>query len=402
MKNALRTSVATFALLAVIGIGYPAPAFATTDEGGFRTAKIASGDDITGREVSAYTAPIAGTTSFTVSETIHYLHHHSLLNWFGHDTAYQIKTQSTARFVPELAQWMLKDAEGAFISFHNGDKIGVEIAKPVLGLGTRSSPISGRDASSVDSVQTGELSSSGQTRQLIFHTGYRHVETWFDQTYSIDTSVTATWVPEQSAHMAWYGQRLYTVRLGSDDVRWLYSKPVVDMGKRFFQIDQWNDRRFDLRIVPFDLTDGNRNVLVNVDTVYHNDGQFQIKEYYIERTEVARYNDRLGAWTVQVDGRLYAVAFGDDVVRDDSAVVIRAPGNLHRPDVIVVNPGHSDEPPVVVPRKPGGPVINTPADNGDEPPVLVPAKPHHPQRKGPVVVTPSDDDDGPAVLVPRK
>jgi len=25
--------------------------------------------------------------------------------------------------------------------------------------------------------------------------------------------------------MAWYGQRLYTVRLGSDDVRWLYSSP---------------------------------------------------------------------------------------------------------------------------------------------------------------------------------
>lgn len=480
MKSLRNVAFAAFAALAMVSVS--TPSYAKVDELGMRTEKVDSADQVLKREVVAAQTPTDGAQSLPVNVTTSYLHK----RWFWqNDQSYQIKTPGTAEFVGRLSDWRYKDADGSMYRFTKGSNVGVAADRPTVDIGKQNVMMSQSDRGDVIGVGAGAVSADGQSRGVNITYRYIHPETYNDVSYTVDSSSTATFVNEQSAHMVWVGNRLYRinaagqvenlrekptanigvrnglisngdrevsydptvtagsssfggrnrtlfvnrdyvheenfqrlrytirevtnatfvpeqnaymawvdnklyrVRMGSDDVVQLNSRPVVNGGSRSFKID-YSDPLVSVNVEPLSLSSDSRSVLVSVRKYWRHTENFQVVEYYMQDTQIATYNESYKMWTILVDGRIYVIAFDGDVVNDSSVVVIKAPGTLRRPDVVVVKP-NGEDPPVVVPSKKKPPVVNT----DDDPPVVVPSK-----RKSPAVVT--GDDDGPAVVVPRR
>lgn len=264
--------------------------------------------------------------------------------------------------------------------------------KPTANIGARDKMISNRDQSVSwePTVSAGSTSYNGRTRVMNVSKDYIHEETFQKLRYSIVEEVDATFVSEQKAHMVWVENKLYRVRVGSDDVVQLSTRPVVNVGEKHYKLD-FNDSLVTVQVNPLSVTSDSKSILVSVRRIYRHAETFQVLEYFKADTQIATYNETYKAWTVIVDGRIYAITFDGTVVNNDgSVVVITAPGGMKRPDVVVVKP-NGEDPPVVVPGKRKPPVVDT--DN--DPPVVVPGK-----RKPPVVM--NDNDDGPPVVVPRR
>lgn len=472
-------AVAGLAMMAMIAGS--SPSFARVDELGMRSSKIDSGDQAISKEVKASSAPTEGAASVTVTQTVRYLHK----RWFWqNDQSYAIPYNGSADYVGRLGYWMYKDGDGSLYRFNKGSPVGIETKKPTVDIGELPARMSDNDSGTVSSVKAPYGTADVPTRPLNVVTRYRHIETYDDlsytvassvdasyvpnqnahmvyvgntlykiersgevhalsekpvsyvgnrpykisendsllsydptvsagavsfngrnrainvsreyiheetyekQRYSIDTELSANFVPEQNAHMIWIDNRLYRVRVGSDDVVQLSSKPVVNAGSLFYKIDS-NDSLVNVEVLPYSLTSDNRAIFVRVRHYWRHSETYQIKEYYGESTEIARYNDNYHVWTVIVDGRIYAIAYDGDVINDSGVVVVKAPGNMRHPDQIVVKP-NKDDPPVVVPGKNNPPA---PDNSDDDPPVVVPGK-----SKPPIVV---HTDDDPPVVVPR-
>lgn len=404
MMKHLHATVAGIALIASLSVMTGPAMAAKVDDGGIRTSKIDPSDPVKERVAHAYTAPAIGDAKVSVSETFTFLHPHSFWNPFGHDVKYKIQVTTSANWVSELNQWMLRDDEGGFIAFHEGQKPGQVIAKPVIELGERSSAISTDDSNEIAKLGAGNISSNGNFRTINVTHRYKHEETYLDRAYTIRASFSAQWVPEQRAHMGWYQNQLYSVRMGSTDVRHLSSKAYSDLGTRFNKMD-WNDNQINVSVAPYTLTSDGYNVLLRVTRTYRHEDQFQRLDYDIIDTAMATYNSSWKVWTAIIDGRVYAVAFDNEVVNDGNVVILNAPGNLHRPKVIVVDPhgnGNSGGPVVVVPKKPtDGPVVideDGNSGNSGGPVVVVPKKP----GSGSSVHTAPTHSGGPAVVIPGK
>ena len=241
------------------------------------------------------------------------------------NVSYSVTSPVTATFVE------LQNANMAWIggTLYKADASGNVAAlreKPTVNVGLRSTPIAGNDSAqlSAGAVSAGQVSFDGRTRSLVVTRTYTHDETFERLSYSMQTFETATYVAEQNAHMAWIGNNLYRVRVGSNEVTWMPSKPVVDVGYQVWKLDS-SDPLVSVSVIPASLTDSNRSILVNVRRIYRHNETFQVKEYYGQSTDIARYNDTYRVWTVIVDGRIYAIAFDGDEVNDGSVVVVHAP-----------------------------------------------------------------------------
>lgn len=480
MKSLRNVAFAAFAALAMASVS--TPSYAKVDELGVRAEKMDPSDQVLKKEVVATQAPTDGAQSVSVNVTTSYLHK----RWFWqNDQAYQVKTPGTAEFVGRLNDWRFKDSDGSLFRFSKGSNVGISTDRPSVDIGKQNVMMSQNDRGDVIGVSAGSVSADGQSRGVNITYRYSHPETYNDVTYTIDSSSTATFVTEQSAHMVWVGSRLYRinaagqvenlrekptanvgvrnglisnsdrmvsydptvtagsssyngrnrtffvnrdyvheenfqrlrytiqeltnatfvpeqnaymawvdnklyrVRVGSDDVVQLNSRPVVNGGSRSYKLD-YSDPLSSVNVEPLSLSSDSHSVLVSVRKYWRHTENFQVVEYYTQDTQIATYNESYKMWTILVDGRIYVIAFDGDVVNDSSVVVVKAPGSLHRPEVVVVKP-NGEDPPVVVPTKKRPPVVNT----DDDPPVVVPGK-----RKAPAVVT--GDDDGPAVVVPRR
>lgn len=302
------------------------------------------------------------------------------------DLSYTVASQLDASYVP-LQGAQMAWVGGTLYKVDASGKVEALREKPSVNIGVRTDKISpsDRSVSWQPSVTAGPVSFNGRTRMLYVNRDYEHDETFQVLRYTLRDEEIADYVYEQNAHMSWIENNLYRVRVGSDDVIRLSSKPVLNIGERQFKLDN-NDSLNSVTVTPVSLSSDNRAIIVNVRHNWRHSEKYQIKEYYGEKTEIARYNENLKVWTLIVDGRIYAITFDGDVVNDGSVVVVKAPDKMKRPDVIVVRP-NGEDPPVVVPKK-------RPVEDED-PPVVVPSK-----RKPPVVRT--DDEDGPPVVVPRR
>ena len=483
--NFVRAGMLAIAAIGALALA-PTPSFAGTTNLGERTQVIDKSDKVTRREAVATSAPVVGQPSITVTETVHYLN--SPWQPWKNNQTYYVKTTVTAEYVDRLGYWMLKDPRGVLFKFTPGSIAGTETLRPTVDIGLQTTVLSQTDSATIGGVSAGVVTPDGSSRSLEVKTLYRHAETYNDVTYAVISSVSAPLVREQSAHMAWIGNRLYKadsitgklemlagkpsanvgvrnglisqkdrsiswepsvsagqisvngrtrtlivsrdyqheetyqnliysiqevetavyvpeqngymewignrlykVRIGSDVVQQLATKPTVNLGQRNWKED-FNDQVSSVSVTPRELTTDRKSVVVNVRRNYQHVEHFQVKEYYLESREVAVYNAQYKVWTVTIEGRVYAVLFANDTVSDPNVIVIKAPSDLKRPDVIVVNPGNGNagDPPVVVPGKPkpkAPPVV----DN-DDPPVVVPGKRTPPRN------VPADDD----VVVPRR
>lgn len=321
--------------------------------------------------------------------TYHYTH----IEYYN-DVSYTVKSFLNATHVELQNAHMAWVGNRLFKVDLNGNV--QELAgKPTVDIGSRSKLISNTDrkVSTEPTVTAGNLSPNGRTRTLISSLEYEHEENFQRLRYSIEDELDASFVPEQSAYMAWIEKRLYRVRVGSDVVTELHRRPVVDQGRRSWKID-FNDRAGNVSVTPLELTTDKRSVVVTVRRDYTHVETFQVKEYYLESREIAHYNSTHKVWTVVIDGRVYAVVFGNETVSDPNVIVIRAPSGINKPDVIIVNPGkgNAGDPPVVIPGKPKS---KTPSTDNDDPPVVIPGKPNKAPRSAPT-------DDDPPVVVPRR
>lgn len=484
------------AALAVIAFGalaFPSQSQAakTPDNLGARTSMISSDDDLNSTDTLADTAPTKGLPTLSVTQTRHYLHH--TFGFWNANQIYTIKSAGTAEYVAPLDCWIYRDAGGSLYRFNVGSRLGVATAKPTVNVGARASAISPSDSGYVSGVASGAVSADGGTRTLNISSTYTHPETYYDTVYTLSSTSTATFVPqqnahmayvgntlyrvdlsgnvaslrekpsvniglrasaispgdrstswnptvrsgrlsfngqtrnlivsyeyvheetfqkllytlehsetaylvpEQNAHMAWINNNLYSVDLGSNNVLLRNARPVVNLGERAFKLDN-SDPLISVTVTPIQLTSDNRSIVIAVRRNYSHAETYQIKEYYGQTLETARFDSRYQVWTVIVDNRIYAITFDGDVVNDNSLQVIHAPGGLRRPDVIVVSPDRND-PPVVVPDR------HRPSPN-DDPPVVVPGR-HRPSPNDdpPVVVPgrhrPSPNDDPPVVVPDR-
>lgn len=353
---------------------------------GVRTSVMSANDS---GFVSAVGAGAIDGSNRTLNVTTKYTHIETY-----DDATYSVPSTVSATFV-ELQNAHMAWIGGTLYSADPAGNVKSLREKPTVNVGLRTTPLAANDgsASSQVAVSAGQVSFDGRSRSLIASRDYIHEETFERLRYSMQTIETATYVAEQNAHLAWIGNNLYRVRVGSNSVELLPFKPVVNVGEQIWKLSS-SDPMTSVSVIPISLTDSNKSILVNVRRFYRHDENFQVKEYYGQSTDIARYSDTYRVWTVIVDGRIYAIAFDGDVVNDGSVVVVQAPSGLHRPDVVVVQP-NGEDPPVVVPTKNRPPVVNNGGDN-DDPPVVVPSK-----RKPPVVIN-NDDDDGPAVVIPGR
>lgn len=482
-----------FASVGAVMVAAPTTAVAATQDVGERSTKIDASDKVVRKEVVATTAPVDGQPSITVQVKTHYLYS-PWAPWKSNQT-YFIKSTQTAEYVTRLGYWMLKDAEGNFHKFTPGSVAGTQVNKPVVEIGSQASKLDGNDRSlgsptvvpgavSQDSqnrslelvyrythaetyndvtysvtvpasaqyvrgqdaymiwvgstlykvdqagrvqalsdrpvskvgvrdrlidrndrevswqptISAGQASVTGQTRTLISTRTYENVETFQRVQYELETVYTAQYVREQRGYMAWIDGRLYKVAMGSDIVYHLQSKPVVDLGSQGGKLD-WNDQADSIDVLAKELTSDNKSVVVTVRRNYKQTGTYQDREYHVDSRQIATYNQTYKVWTVVVDNKIYAITFpGDPVITSSDVIVIKAPGNVRRPDISVVNPGNGSpgDPPVVVPPKRTGPTNdddvvvpgkNRPAPKTNDDDVVVPGKAR------PKAPPPVDDED---------
>ena len=343
---------------------------------------------------------------------------------YQHNEKYNTVTYT----VPTPIQAEFVDLQGAYMVWVQGSlyratrdgTVQTLSHKPGANAGLRSSLISGSDThTSGPLVSAGSVSSNGRTRTLVVSNSYKHEEKYQVISYSVETAVTAVWVQEQGAFMAIIDGRYYKTAIGTNNVTYLHGKPGVNLGSRFGKIN-FNDRLTGVQVFARELTVDRKAVVVYVRRSYRIEETFQTKEYYVEAREVAYYNSTLKVWTVIVDGKVYAIAFGADQVNDSSVIVVPAPSDLTRPDVIVVpgSPSNNGNPPIVVPAKPKT-TPQAPPRNNDEPAIVVPGKPKAqptPRKTDePEIVVPGKpkqkpapapridaDDEAPAIVVPRR
>lgn len=322
------------------------------------------------------------------------------------DVTYTVASTTTGRFVAEQNAHMVWVGSTLYKATNGSNAVQALSDRPTANVGVLAQRISANDqmVSSNPTVTAGSVQANGRTRILNVARDYINVQEYQKLRYTLQHEEVATYVAEQGSHMAWISNNLYRVRVGSDVVQLMQARPVVNAGGRIFKID-FSDPLVSVDVTPVSLTSDSKSIVVNVYHRYKHEETFQVKEYYMSSTEIARYNETYKVWTVIVDGRIYAIAFAGDTVTNNNGdvVIIKAPDTMKRPDVIVVNPGNG-EPPVVVPGKKNPstdtdpPVVvpgkKKPVDN--DPPVVVPNK-----KKGPVVID-NGDDDGPAVVVPRR
>ena len=325
------------------------------------------------------------------------------------DVTYTVDSSTNGTFVPEQNAHMVWVGSTLYKVDRGSDVMRSLADRPTVNIGVIDKRISSSDqvVSNDPTISTADsISIRGRSRTLNVGKDYINVETFQKKRYTIQHEETAEWVSEQNAHMAWISNRLYRVRINSDVVQLMQAKPTVNVGQRFYKID-YSDVLESVEVTPFSLTGDSKSVVVNVYRHYKNSETYQVKEYYISTTDIARYSDTYKVWTVIVDGRIYAIAFDGDVVSNSGdVIVIKAPGSMKRPDVIVVNPGgNPTDPPVVVPGKRPAPTTDT------DPPVVVPGKKKPvdtdppvvvPNKKKPPMVITDGDDDGPAIVVPRR
>ena len=303
------------------------------------------------------------------------------------DVTYNLTEKVNAEFV-QLQNAHMAWISGALYRADSSGRVERLSQKPSVHVGVKSGNIASSDAFDSSSISAGPVSFSGQSRTLIVSHEFIHEENYQRLRYTIQQNESATLVPEQSAHMCFIGGNLYEVKLGSNNVVRLSSKPVTKIGERVIRLSAF-DRQVSVIVTPFRLSSDSRSILVSVRRNFWHEESFQIKEYHIVSSEIAHYDSNYKLWTVLIDGRIYVVAFAGDVVNDPNVEVIHAPSDLPKPDVIVID-GKNGNPPVVVPGK----------RNDNPPPVVVPNKPRNDDP--PVVVPSKRNDNPPPVVVPQK
>ncbi len=301
------------ASVGVITVATPTPAVAATQDVGERSTKIDSSDKITRKEVVAATAPVDGQPSITVHVKTHYLYS-PWAPWKSNQT-YFIKSTHTAEYVSRLGYWMLKDAEGVFHKFTPGSVAGTQVSKPVVDIGSQPSKIDGNDRSLGSPTATaGAVSLDGRNRSIELTYRYTHSETYNDVTYSVTSPVNAQLVDRQDAFFVWVGSTLYKVdRAGN--VRALSERPVAQLGVRDRLIDR-NDREvsWNPTISAGQVSgSGSSRTIISTRT-YENVETFQRLQYELETVHTAQYVREQRAYMAWIDGKLYKVAMGSDIV----------------------------------------------------------------------------------------
>lgn len=304
------------------------------------------------------------------------------------DVTYSVTSPVNAQLVSDQNAFMAWIGGTLYKADHNGHVQALS-DRPVVNKGVRDRMIdrNDREVSYNPTLSAGQMGVTGRTRTIISARTYENVETFQRVRYELETVYTAEYVSEQRGFMVWIDGNLYKVPLRSDTVYRLQSKPVVDEGSQLGKL-HFNDQASSIDVLAKELTSDNKSVVVTVRRNYKQTGTFQDKEYHVDSRQIATYNQTYKVWTVLVDGRLYAITFpGDPIVNGSDVIVIKAPHDLRRPDITVVNPGNGTpgDPPVVVPGKRTGP------SNSDDD-VVVPGKN---RPKAP----PVNDDD---VVVPGK
>ena len=222
-------------------------------------------------------------------------------------------------------------------------------------------------------------------RNLTVSRDFIHEETYQRLHYSLQSIVIATYVAEQRAYMAYVDNQLYRITLNGD-VSLLQNKPVYDMGRSGTKIDD-TDTLATIDIIPVALTDDNKAIVVTVRKGYRRDDKFQTVIYHTDNNQVAYYDPAYKVWTVRANGHLYVIEFAGDNVSDPDVIIVHAPSNINRPQVVVV-PGSNGAPPAVVPA--------APPKNHDGPPVVIPGAPSRDTQSQ------AAPNGGPAIVIPQR
>ena len=352
---------------------------------GSQTSKM-DGNDVA---VGAPTATAGSVSTDGRSRSIDLTQRYSHSETYN-DVTYSVTSSVTAQFVDDQSAFMVWVGNRLYKADQSG-RVQSLSERPVFKAGVRDRLIdrNDREVSWQPTLSAGQASVNGRSRTLISTRTYEHVETFQRVQYELETVHTAQYVREQRGYMAWIDNKLYKVAMGSDIVYQLQSRPVVDEGHQDYKLD-FNDQPVSVDVLAKELTSDNKSVVVTVRRNFSRTETYQVREYHMNTRQVAYYNSTYKVWTVVVDGKIYAITFPGDVVSNPTrdVIVIKAPGTLRRPDVVITNPGNSKpgDPPIVLPGK-------TPGTNSDDD-VAVPGK-NRPAPKAPRV----DDED---VVVPGK
>jgi hypothetical protein len=304
------------------------------------------------------------------------------------DLSYTTTSTEHAQFVNLQNAYMIWLQGSLYRIGQNGNVENLP-AKPTVNIGISPNTLSANDQPAgndpVVSANPAHLRNLTVTRDFI------HEETYQRLHYSVQSTVYATYVAEQQAYMAYVDNQLYRVSLNGD-VRLLQSKPTADEGRSDTQIDN-TDVLDSVELIPTGITSDGHSIIVTVRKNFRREEKFQNVVYHVERDQIAEYDPNYRDWTLRANGHLYVITFPGDNVTDPDVVVVHAPSNFNRPQVLVV-PGQNGAPPAVIPAAPGR------AGNGsgsNNPPVVIPPPP---SRSNTQSVTPGNG--GPAVVIPKR
>jgi hypothetical protein len=317
--NRLKISVgiALAAMLALVSA--PSDARPLQTDNAPHAKKISQGDQFTGKIVAASAAPTAGQNVVTVIENLNYRNEPGVCFFRCggvHDTSYFVQRQVSAVWVLGVNRWIVNDPDGDWYGFDAGSTVAVRLnGKPSYDVGVRTAAMAAGDSRSLASVVDGGALNGG--RALNANYTYTHPEALDNVTYTMDESVSTTYVPEQYASFAYIGQQLWSVD-GSGHVSYHSEKPWADNGLRSSLLSPNDSTLGNYPTVTAGVGSFNSNYRTfNVTWTYVHDEDFQRVRYNIQSSAQADLVqlDSGYAYMAWINSTEYAVANGSNTVQ---------------------------------------------------------------------------------------